>query len=147
MQRRSATEMKIITIVDVEYLAHELAREIMEFNEPIPEFSTRFPNILESCLAAPFQMFSGANLYKGLIPTASVLFYLLIKNHPFQNGNKRIAMTTLFVFLYINGKWLQVDQKELYNFAIWVATSPAQFKDETVKAVEKFLKKHIVDLK
>ena len=66
-----------------------------------------------------------------------MLFYLMIKNHPFQNGNKRIAMTTLFVFLYLNRKWLKVDSKELYNFAVWVAQSPAKLKDETVKAIEK----------
>jgi len=69
---------------------------------------------------------------------------LLIKNHPFQNGNKRIAMTTLFVFLYKNRKWLKVDEKELYNFAIWVAQSPARLKDEVAKGIEKFLKTYLV---
>lgn len=90
--------MKTIFIVEVEYLAFRLAKETMDFNEPIPDFSTRFPNILESCLAVPFQRFSQKSLYKGLIEKAAILFYLMIKNHPFQNGNKRIAMTTLFYF-------------------------------------------------
>lgn len=70
----------------------------------------------------------------------------MIKNHPFQNGNKRIAMTTLFVFLYKNKKWIKVDNQELYNFAAWVATSPAKLKDETVKAIDKFIKTYLVDL-
>ena len=74
-----------------------------------------------------------------------MLFYLMIKNHPFQNGNKRIAMTTLLVFLYINGKWIKADLQELYNFSIWVASSPADFKDEVVKAIEKFLRSHIIN--
>jgi prophage maintenance system killer protein len=139
--------MKIITNIDVEYLVHNLANGIMEFDEPIPAFSTRTPGILERCLASPFQMLSGENLCKGLVPTASALFYLLIKSKPFQKGNRIIAMTALFVFFYINGKWLKVEQRELYNFAVWVETSPAQLKDETVKAVEKFLKKYIVDLR
>lgn len=68
------------------------------------------------------------------------------KKNPFQNGNKRIAMTTLFVFLYRNGKWLRADAQELYNFAVWVAQSPRTVKEETVKATEKFLKRHLVKL-
>ena len=138
--------MHIITVKEVEYIAIRLAQEMLEFNEPIPDFSTRFPNILESCLATPFQSFSKKSLYPGLISKASTLFYLMIKNHPFQNGNKRIAMTTLFVFLYKNRKWVNVDTQELYNFTVWVAQSPPQFKEETLKAIEKFLKTHVVNL-
>lgn len=138
--------MKIITIVDVEYLSFHLARKIMSFNEPIPDFSTRFPNILESCLAVPFQRFERKSLYQGLVSKAATLFYLMIKNHPFQNGNKRIAMTTLLTFLFFNKKWLKVDTKELYNFAMWVAESNAKLKSETVKAAEKFIKTYLVDL-
>ena len=138
--------MKTITIKEVEYIAFKLAREMLTFNEPIPDFSTRFPNALESCLAVPFQKFSGKSLYPTLVSKAAILFYLLIKNHPFQNGNKRIAMTTLFVFLYRNGKWLKVDTQELYNFTIWVAQSPRTVKEETIAATQKFLKKHLVKL-
>ena len=138
--------MKNITLVDVEYLSFRLAKGIMSFNEPIPDFSTRFPNILESCLAIPFQRFTKKPLYKGLVPKAAILLYLMIKNHPFQNGNKRIAMTTLFVFLYLNKKWLKVDSQELYNFAMWVAQSPAKLKNETVLAAEKFIRTYLVEL-
>jgi len=139
--------MKKITLKEVEYLSFRLARETMSFNEPIPDFSTRFPNTLESCLAAPFQTFSGRSLYSSFLAKASILFYLLIKNHPFQNGNKRIAMTTLFLFLHKNKKWLRVDSQELYNFAIWVTSSPPKLKDETIKAVEKFLRTYLIELK
>jgi death-on-curing protein len=138
--------MNTINIKEVEYISFTLAREILSLNEPIPEFSTRFPNILESCLAVPFQSFSGKSLYPDLIAKASILFYLMIKNHPFANGNKRIAMTTLFVFLYKNKKWLTVDTQELYNFTMWIAQSPPKAKEEAVRATEKFLKEHLVDL-
>ncbi|MBI5574118.1 MAG: type II toxin-antitoxin system death-on-curing family toxin [Elusimicrobia bacterium] len=138
--------MKQITIKEAEYLSFRLAKEIMSFNEPIPDFSTRFPNKLESCIATPFQSFSGKSLYPSLLEKASILFYLMVKNHPFQNGNKRIAMTTLFVFFHKNRKWLEVNTQELYNFTIWIAQSPSKLKDETVKAIEKFLKMHIVNL-
>jgi death-on-curing protein len=137
--------MKTLTILEVEHLSVRLAVALLSFNEPIPDFSTRFPNILESCLAAPFQTFGGKSLYPTLIDKAAVLFYFLIKNHPFMNGNKRIAMTSLFVFLYKNKKWIKVDTQTLYEFTAWVAQSPARFKNETVSAIKKFLKTFLID--
>lgn len=137
--------MKIITIADVEYLAFRLAKEHLSLDEPIPDFSTRFPNILESCVLTPFQRFSGKALYPTLVAKASILFYLLIKNHPFQNGNKRIALTTLLTFLYGNNKWLKADTQELYNFTVWVAQSPAQLNDPVIAAIQKFIRDHLTD--
>ena len=96
--------------------------------------------------ATPFQTFSGKSLYPTLLNKASMLFYLMIKNHPFQNGNKRIAMTTLFAYLYKNRRWLRVDTQELYNFTVWVAQSTPKVKDETVKPTEKFLKSYLSEL-
>lgn len=136
--------MRIITVSDVEYLAFRLAKEHLAFDEPIPDFSTRFPHVLESCVLTPFQTFSGKALYPSLVTKASVLFYLMIKNHPFQNGNKRIAITTLLVFLLFNGKWIRADTQELYNFTVWVAQSPAGFKDQVVDAIQKFIRTHLV---
>ena len=49
--------MKTITVKVVEYIAVTLAQEMLEFDEPIPDFATRYPNRLESCLANPFQNF------------------------------------------------------------------------------------------
>lgn len=139
-------KLKQLTIKDVEYTAHRLATETMLWSELIPDFSTRYTNALERCVGAPFQTFGGRQLYPGLIRKASILFYLMIKNHPFQNGNKRIAMTTLFIFLSRNGKWLRVDTQELYNFARWVAESNAKLKNDTVRAVETFLSNYITDI-
>ena len=137
--------MRIITVADVEYLAFRLAKEHLSFNEPIPDFYTRFPNVLESCVVTPFQRFSGKSLYPSLIAKAAILFYLMIKNHPFQNGNKRIAITTLLTFLLGNGKWLKADNQELYNFTVWVAQSPAEFKDQVVSAIQKFIRGRLTD--
>jgi death on curing protein len=131
--------MKYVTLQEVEYLAYRLAKKLMSWDEPIPEFGSRFPNILESCLATPFQVFSGQSLYPGLVSRAAILFYLMIKNHPFKNGNKRIATVTLFLFLYKNNKWLRVDNIQLYRFAKWVAESDSTVKDATIQAIEKFL--------
>ncbi len=135
-----------LTIIEVENVAYRLARETMDWSEPIPDFSTRFTNALERCVTQPFQTFGGRQLYPGLIKKAAILFYLMVKNHPFQNGNKRLAMTTLFYFLYRDEKWLKVDTQELYNFAKWVAESNPKLKKETVSAIETFIGTYISDL-
>ena len=139
--------MRQITVKEVEYVAHQLAKELLQFNEPIPDFTTRYPDKLESCLAIPFIVLTGGSPYPGLISKASILFYLMIKNHPFQNGNKRIAITTLLVFLLMNGKWLKADLEPFYQFTVWIAASPSRVKDGTVIAIEKFISDHIVDAK
>lgn len=139
--------MKRLTVKEVEHVAFILAKEMLVFNEPIPDFTTRYPNKLESCLATPFLAFSGGRApYPGLVSKASILFYLMIKNHPFQNGNKRIAITTLLVFLFMNGKWLKVDLEDFYQFTVWIAASPARAKDATALAIEKFISDHLVEI-
>jgi death on curing protein len=139
--------IKPIDIDEVRYLAHALASEMLEWGEPIPEFETRYPNVLEACINNPFQTFDGKLLYKGLEEKGAVLFYGLIKNHPFQNGNKRIALTTLLVFLRRNKRWLGADPKELYNFAVWVAQSPPDLRDGVLLIIQTFIRKKLVKLK
>ncbi|MDE2116910.1 MAG: type II toxin-antitoxin system death-on-curing family toxin [Patescibacteria group bacterium] len=136
---------KTLIIADIEYVAHSLAKETMSWSEPIPDFSTRYTNALERCIEAPFQTYGGKQLYPSLLDKAAILFYLMIKNHPFQNGNKRVAMTTLFYFLYDNGKWIRVDTQELYNFAKWVAESNSKLKEATLSAIKTFLGAYLVD--
>lgn len=140
--------MKIqpLSAAEVEYIAFALAKKFMEWDEPIPDFGLRFPNKLGSCLAVPFQSFGGKMPHRGLTEKSAVLFYLMVKNHPFQNGNKRVAITTLFYFLYKNKKWLKVDNRELYNFAKWVAESNPKLRQETVMAIGKFIKTYMVRL-
>lgn len=135
--------MQNITISDVEQIAFTLAKELMSYDEPIPDYTTRFPNVLESCLATPFQWFAGRSLYRGLISKSSMLFYLMIKNHPFQNGNKRIAITTLLVFLYLNNTWLYVGIQDFYDFSTHIAASKAEDKPIVVLEIKKFIKEHV----
>jgi len=135
--------LKSLRIEEIRYLAHQLAVETMSWDEPIPTFETRFPNILESCIATPFQRFERKSLYSGITGKGAILFYLLIKNHPFQNGNKRLAVASLLVFLYKNSKWLKVDNKEMYNLAVWVAQSPTLAKDQMLIFISKFITKYL----
>ena len=136
-------KIKNISIEEVKQVGYELAMKYMEWKEPIPDFSTRFPNVLEQCIEAPFQTFQG-QLYKGLVEKSAILFYLMIKDHPFQNGNKRIAVVTLLYFLYKNKTWLKIDNQRLYNFSKWVAESDASLKEDTVLAIQRILKENVV---
>lgn len=133
-----------ISLIEVERIAFRLAQEHLAFDEPIPDFSARFPGALESCLGVPFQTFSGQSPYRSLVAKASILLYLMIKNHPFQNGNKRIAVTTLLVFLLDHGKWLAADRRQFYRFTVWIAASQAREKDYVVMAIESFIRRHLV---
>jgi len=139
--------MDWLSVNEVEYIAFSLAQKKLSYNEPIPDFKTRYPNTLESCISSPLQTFNKKELYSTFLKKVSVLFYLMIKNHPFQNGNKRIAMTTLFFVLHNNKKWIETDMQTLYNFAVWVAGSPPMAKDQMIQYIEKFLKKYMVLIK
>lgn len=136
-----------LTIAGIEHVAIVLARKWMDWNEPIPDFHTRFPNQLESCLSTPFAYFNQKPLYPRLVDKASMLFYLLIKNHPFINGNKRIAVTSLLLFLRDNGKWLKVAPPLLYKIAVNVAKSKPDQRDLMIGALTAFITKHLVSAK
>jgi len=134
-----------LSIGEVEFIAFHLAQEHLSFDEPIPDFSSRYPNALESCLAVPFQRFFGRPAYPTLITKASILFYLMIRNHPFQNGNERVAITTLFVCLLKNRKWLAMDTDLLYRFTLWIAQSRPDDKDFVLAAIERVLESHLME--
>jgi len=66
----------------------------------------RDENLLDSAVNAPFQTCGGEYLYKSLEAKAARLGYSIIKNHPFTDGNKRIGMLAMMVFLELNGAGL-----------------------------------------
>src|SRR5450432_3048284 len=126
-----------ITINEAEFIAHALATELMNYiDEPIPPFNTRSPGILESCLAEPFQTFDSESLHPTFLRKVVVLFYLCIKNHPFENGNKRMAVALALIFCYLNKKWLDVDEKELYQLACKVAKSKPKDRETIMSELE-----------
>src|SRR3989344_4436390 len=137
--------IKRIGLADVEYIAFQLAKKFMEWNEPIPDFETRFPDKLESCIETPFQTFDKKSLYQGLVEKSAMLFYLMVKNHPFQNGNKRIAITTLIFFLVQNGKWLSISNESIYEFACKVAESKPEERHDIMIGINSFIESNSED--
>jgi death on curing protein len=58
--------------------------------------------LLESALFQPQQTWNGCFQYRTVYDKAAILLYAMIKNHPFIDGNKRMALTTTTVFLTLN---------------------------------------------
>ena len=77
--------------------------------------------LLESALEAPFQTFDGKDLYPALIQKAARLGHSIVSNHPFVDGNKRIGIHTMLVFLAVNGIEIECTQKELIDVGLSLA--------------------------
>jgi death on curing protein len=135
---------KNIGLHEFQYVVFAIARESMTWEEPIPPFETRFTDRLESCLATPFMRYNRKDLYRGLLGKASIFFYLLIKSHPFQNGNKRVAIIGTLYFLHKNGYWLAITNEDLYEFARNVAGSHRTHKDQMIDVIHATLEQFLV---
>ena len=79
--------------------------------------------LLESALAQPRQGFGGVYLYPSLPDKAAALIWSITKNHPFNDGNKRAALTTAYTFLAFNGHFLLASQSEAVAMCLDVAAS------------------------
>ena len=81
----------------------------------------RDENLLHMSVNAPFQTFDGFDLYPTLIDKATHLTFSLIKNHPFFDGNKRIGVTVMIIFLKANGIEITCTNKELATLGLGLA--------------------------
>ncbi len=138
---------KFLILEHVRKICYEYAKSHLTYDEPIPSFDTRFPGKLEGCLQAPQQSHEGMLFYKTLPEQAAVLFYEMIKIHPFLNGNKRIAMVSLMTFLSLNGKWIHTSWRTLYDIAITVASSDPRNREGVLKLLKEFIKNNLIDSK
>lgn len=136
---------KFLEPEDFEYLCFDLTRELITSNEPIPDYSTRDNALLEAALANPKQGFAGKLLYPTLEKQAAILFYSLIKNHPFRNGNKRIAVMALLAHLGLNSKWSDIPPLALYELACRISESDPRRKDSILLRLADEIKKYLID--
>jgi death on curing protein len=83
-------------------------KEILELHRLLLEQAgglagVRDLGLLESAVAQPLMSFGGQELYPTVVEKAAALGFSLIKNHPFNDGNKRIGHAALETFLVLNG--------------------------------------------
>jgi death-on-curing protein len=67
---------------------------------------------LESAVAQPRATFDGVDLHPTITGKAAALAYSLALNHPFVDGNKRVAHAAMEVFLVLNGFELRATIEE-----------------------------------
>ena len=78
--------------------------------------------LLESAIAMPRSTFDGTDLHTGVAEKAAAYHYHLCANHPFVDGNKRVAVTAAELFLMINGQELPASDDEIVKLTIGVAS-------------------------
>lgn len=88
--------------------------------------------LLESALARP-----RSGYYKSLSEQAAALMHSLAINHPFCDGNKRMALALTAVFLLMNGYQLNSSANESEKFVVKLASGKVRSVAEIAKWLEK----------
>ena len=91
--------------------------------------SVREMGLLESALASPFATFGGVELYPTLADKAARLGFSLVSNHPFVDGNKRIGVFAMLIFLQINGAELTAVNDDVIRIGLGVASGEMKYED------------------
>jgi death on curing protein len=84
---------------------------------------------LESSVAQPFQTFEQQELYGSFLDKVTTLAFLLIRNHPFVDGNKRVGHAALEVSLALNGVEIGASIDEQEDVVISVASGSLSRED------------------
>ncbi len=99
----------------------------------------------DGTLRAVYQSFGGEDVYPTVAEKAANLLYLIIKDHPFFDGNKRIAALLFIVFLTMNEYQLlkdgqpKISDRALTALTLMIAESEAREKGLMVAVVCKML--------
>ena len=99
----------------------------------------RDKNLLSSALETPFQTFAGEELFPSIQAKAARLCYGLVKNHAMLDGNKRIGVHAMLVFLAINDIDLKYTDTELIELILSVASVTQSDSD-----ILQWLQQHII---
>ncbi len=107
---------------------------------------TKIP-LAESALAAPFASFGGHDFYEHPIQRAAILASRIMRNHPLPDGNKRVALILMDIYLAEHGLTqtaTQADRDRTFravaaremsedHFIVWLQsqTEPVRTRDES----------------
>jgi death on curing protein len=69
---------------------------------------------LEAAVAAPQASMFGEELYVGVVSKAAALCQAIVRAHPFSDGNKRVALVALDLFLEANSSALMATNDQAY---------------------------------
>ena len=141
------TLKKIDGSVDERKIEYKNCIEIinkLRFNEESTLFAVERDRGLESIIGNIYQSFAGKEIYKSVEEKGANFLYLIVKNHVFTDGNKRIAATLFIYFLnfygilYKNGEQT-IDNNTLAALTLLIAESNPKEKDVIIDLVMNFL--------
>ena len=136
---KGTTDNRIIQYQDCLDIIHKL-----KFVEKSNIFGIERDNGLESIINNIYQSFDGKEIYNSIEEKASNFLYLVVKNHVFVDGNKRIAATLFIYFLnyydnlYKDGKQI-IDNNTLAALTLLIAESNPKEKEVIIDLVMNFL--------
>lgn len=116
----------------------------LKFSSDSDLFAFERDNGVEAIIFDIYQTFDGKDLYSSIEEKAANFLYLIIKNHVFIDGNKRIAATLFIYFLefynllYKDGKQV-IDNNTLVAITLLIAQSNPKEKEILVDLVMNFL--------
>ena len=141
------TLKKVVGNIDERKIEYKNCIEIinkLRFNEESSLFAVERDKGLESIIGNIYQSFAGQDVYKSIEEKAANFLYLIVKNHVFADGNKRIAATLFIYFLnfygilYKNGKQ-SIDNNTLTALTLLIAESNPKEKEIIIDLVMNFL--------
>ena len=118
-----------------------------EFNSTV--FGKLKDKSFESAIAQIKQAFGKKDAYPSIEEKASMLLYLIVKNHAFVDGNKRIAAACFLLFLENNGLLTNKQQnpiisnEALASLTLFVASSKAEEMDTVKKLLISVLNRNL----
>ena len=118
--------------------------EKLRFNQESSLFAVERDRGLESIIGNIYQSFAGQDIYKSIEEKGANFLYLIVKNHVFADGNKRIAATLFIYFLnyygilYKNGRQT-IDNNTLAALTLLIAESNPKEKEVIIDLVMNFL--------
>lgn len=110
-------------------------------------FANEKDDSFKSSIGQIYQTFGGQDLYPSVEEKAAMLLYLVVKNHSFSDGNKRIAAMLFLWFLDKNGILYSADghkriaDNTLVALTLMIAESRTEEKDVMVKVVVNLINK------
>ncbi|PTV98376.1 death-on-curing protein [Halanaerobium saccharolyticum] len=119
---------------DIKFIPKDI---ILFFHEQLVKiyggsFDIRDENLLDSALEQPKATYQGEYLHDSLLKMAAAYGYHLCNNHPFIDGNKRIAFVAMDTFLQKNGLEITSSEKEAYKMMIQVSSGQLSKKELTL---------------
>ena len=99
--------------------------------------------LLRSALAAPFHTFGSRELFPNAWDKAAVLLRSIVKNHTFEDANKRIGVKVTLRFLDTQGYRLPSEELTTLKLLALLLASDVEFGDEEMELLKKWFKDHL----